>query len=37
MTKTWDWMRMYIPFVYELDRYIKKLVLKRMKKKLNKR
>jgi hypothetical protein len=36
MLRIWDWMRMYIPFILELDRYIKGLVIKRIKKKLRK-
>lgn len=36
MLRIWDWMRMYVPFIFELDRYIKSFVIKRIKKKLRK-
>ena len=36
MLRVWDWMRMYVPFIFEFDHYIKGLVIKRIKKNLRK-
>jgi hypothetical protein len=36
MLKIWDWMRMYVPLMFELDHYIKGKVIKRIKRKLKK-
>ena len=36
MLKIWDWMRMYVPLMFELDHYIKGKVIKQMKRKIRK-
>jgi hypothetical protein len=36
MLRLWDWMRMHIPYMFELDHYIKGIIIKRIKKKLRK-
>jgi hypothetical protein len=37
MLRLWDWMRMNVPYMFELDHFIKRIVLKRLKRKLNKK
>ena len=34
MWRIFDWCKLYVPFVLELDNYIRSLVIKRIKKKL---
>jgi len=36
MSKLWTWMTFYIPFMWELDVYMNKRILKKMKRKYNK-
>ena len=36
MLRVWDWMRMHVPYMFELDHYIKGLIIKRIKRKLRK-
>tara|TARA_Y100000034_G_scaffold132756_1_gene196515 strand:- start:134 stop:253 length:120 start_codon:yes stop_codon:yes gene_type:complete len=33
MSKLWTWMTFYIPFMWELDEYLKKRMLKKIKRK----
>ena len=30
--KSWDWMVLNIPFIYELDKFVKKIVVNKIKK-----
>jgi hypothetical protein len=34
--RLWDWMVLYIPFMSEFDRFVKKIVINHIKKKLKK-
>ena len=36
MSKLWTWMTFYIPFMWEVDEYMTKRILKKIKRKYNK-